>query len=94
MATYKLSLEAEDDLNVVWIFGLERFGEAQADKFYYDILSHCQNIADNPKQYPAVDEIRTGYRRCVFSNHSIFYREKDGFIEVTRIYGKQDPNKI
>ena len=94
MGSYKLAPEAEDDLNAIWLFGLERFGERQADKFYYELLDQCQAIADSPKQYPAADGIRAGYRRSVYCKHSIFYREQAGFVEVMRIYGKQDPEKV
>lgn len=94
MGSYKLSPEADNDLNVIWLFGLERFGEVQADKFYYELLAQCRAIADNPKHYPATDEIRAGYRRSVYQNHSIFYREISDFVEIMRIYGQQDPKNI
>lgn len=94
MGSYELSPEADNDLNKIWLFGLERFGVVQADKFYFELLAQCQLIADTPRQYPAVDEIRAGYRRSVFRKHSIFYREKTGFVEIMRIYGQQDPENI
>ena len=34
MATYKLSNEAKEDLIRIHQYGIEKFGEAQADKYF------------------------------------------------------------
>lgn len=47
-------------------------------------------MADNPELYPAVDDIRKGYRRSVYQSHSIFYRVEGENIIIVRILGQQD----
>ncbi|SDC54187.1 ParE toxin of type II toxin-antitoxin system, parDE [Algoriphagus faecimaris] len=48
MADYKLSHEAKNDLIRIYLFGVERFGMSQADK-YYNNLFHCfEMIAQRP----------------------------------------------
>ncbi len=38
MATYKLSVTAENDLYQIWLRGLHEYGEVQADKYYYKLM--------------------------------------------------------
>ena len=38
MGNYKLSAAAESDLKRIWFRGLDEFGEAQADAYYYRFL--------------------------------------------------------
>lgn len=91
MVSYKISLEAEQDLNLIWLFGLETFSQEQADNYYFELLTQFEAIAANPLHYPCVDYIRQGYRRSVYRSHSIYFRVKADFIEIMRIYGQQDP---
>ena len=42
MGNYKLSAAAESDLKRIWFRGLDEFGEAQADAYYYKLLD-CLN---------------------------------------------------
>ncbi len=90
MGIYSLAPEAEDDLNRIWLRGLRDFGEKQADKYYYDFIARFEQIADSPKLYPAVDELRQGYRRSVCGVDSIYYRIIPDGVEIMRILGQQD----
>ena len=93
MAFYKLTPETEEDLNVIWLRGLRDYGEAQADEYYYDFIQRFEQLAEQPYLYPAVDEIRQGYRRSVCGVDSIYYRIIDGGVEIMRVLGKQDIKK-
>ncbi len=44
--------------------------------------------------YPAVDHIRVGYRRSVCGAHSIYYRIEGEGVEIIRIIGRQDLNRV
>lgn len=65
MASYKLSPQAEDDLYLIWLYGLNNWGMEAADQYISNIFHSFDQIANSPLQYPLVDEIRPGYRRCV-----------------------------
>lgn len=93
MGIYNLAPEAEDDLNRLWLRGVRDFGEAQADKYYYDFIKRFEQIAESPRLYPAVDDVRQGYRRTVCGVDSIYYRIIDGDVEIMRILGQQDINE-
>jgi toxin ParE1/3/4 len=63
MANYKVSPEAENDLYLIWLYGLEHWGLNAADSYISDLFVRFQRIADNPRQFSDVEDIRTGYRR-------------------------------
>lgn len=90
MAYYKITPEANDDLDRIWFFGLERFGVVQADKYYYALISHFADLAAAPDLYPGVDHIRQGYRRSVCGSHSVYYRVRMEYVEIMRVIGKED----
>ena len=50
-ASYRLSAKAEEDLYRIWLYGLEHFGLAAADEYYYRFFEHFEQLALNPLQY-------------------------------------------
>ena len=90
MANYKVAPEAEEDLYRIWCYGLHRFGEAQADKYYRTLFKHFEIIAENPYLFPSADHIWQGYRRCVVGADSIYYRIDAHTVEIMAIMGRQD----
>lgn len=94
MASYKLSNQAKEDLIRIHQYGILTFGEEQADKYLADFFDQFEIIAQNPGRYQKVDFIRTDYRRCICGVDSIFYRVKDGIVEIMAIIGRQNLGKI
>ena len=94
MAQYKLSNEAKEDLIRIHHYGVEKFGETQADKYFESFFEYFEIIARQPFSFESVDSIKTGYRRCVCGSDSIFYRLNDGVVEIMAIIGRQDLNSI
>ncbi len=93
MVCYRLSDKACTDLYRLYEYGVRTFGLQQADKYYDGIIARFQELADNPRRYPAVDHIRKGYRRSVFGVHSIYYTILDDEILITRVLGREEPTK-
>lgn len=89
---YKLSKEAEYDLINIHHFGVFRFGEKQADKYYDAFFEQFEVIYENPYMFPEVNHLRKGYRRCVCGVDSIYYRINNNVIEVITIIGSQNIN--
>jgi toxin ParE1/3/4 len=90
MATYRLSENAREDLHRIYRRGLRAYGEAQADEYYNALFDRFEEIAEQPFLYPAVDDIREGYRRSVCGVDSIYYRIEGGTVEIMAIIGRQD----
>jgi len=90
MATYRLSENAREDLRRIYRRGLREYGEAQADEYYNALFERFEEIAEQPFLYPALDDIREGYRRSVCGVDSIYYRIEGGTVEIMAIIGRQD----
>ena len=93
MASYRLSDRALKDLDRLYEHGILSFGLSLADEFYDGLIARFQAIADQPSLYPAIDDIREGYRRSVCGAHSIYFRIDSEGVEILRILGREDPTK-
>ena len=94
MAEYRLSNEAKEDLIRIHQYGVEKFGMAQADKYYNSLFEYFDIIAQQPFSFESIDYIRNGYRRCPCGSDSIYYRINNGIVEIMAIVGRQDLMKI
>ncbi|WP_198675219.1 type II toxin-antitoxin system RelE/ParE family toxin [Pleomorphovibrio marinus] len=74
MAKYRLSNEAKDDLIRIHHYGAEKFGLAQADKYFDSFFNCFKVIAQRPYSFESVDYIKKGYRRCVCGSDSIYFK--------------------
>jgi toxin ParE1/3/4 len=90
MASYRISEDAKTDLGRIYRHGIHEYGEAEADRYFDAFFNRFEELAAQPCLYPAVDEIRPGYRRSVCGVHSIYYRVIDDVVESMRIPGRQD----
>ncbi|MBU2526420.1 MAG: type II toxin-antitoxin system RelE/ParE family toxin [Bacteroidetes bacterium] len=86
MAEYKLTNKAVEDLSKIWDYTFEVWSENQADKYYDDLISNCQEIAKKPdlgKIYEGISKQLLGMKA---NRHIIFYRTiNDNYVEITRI---------
>ena len=90
MFSYKLNIQAEEDLARIFEYGMGRFGLSQANK-YYDMLFDCfSKIASNPYLFPEAIRFRQGYRYCVCGVDTIFYKINVDAIEIMAIIGRQN----
>ena len=48
MESYKLSLNAKEDLRRIYTYGFVEFGELQADKYFEGFFQTFEKIASNP----------------------------------------------
>ncbi len=94
MANYKLSNVAKEDLIRIHHYGVDKFGMAQADKYFDSLFEYFDIIAQRPFSFESVNFIKTGYRRCVFGSDSIYFKVNNNIIEIMAIIGRQDLNNI
>lgn len=88
---YKISKEAEKDLEKIWLYTFETWSLRQAD-YYYDLLmDEIEYLAENPKFDQDFSHLRKGYFRSRVKSHFIFYRLnlKNNELEVIRILHQQ-----
>ena len=86
---YKLSLEAEEDLIRFFRYGLERFGESQATRYYIGLVENFNRIAENPYQFSSAEHVKRGYRYCAHKADTIYFRIAKE-VEIMAIVGRQN----
>jgi len=94
MAEYRLSNTAKEDLIRIHHYGAEKFGIAQADKYFDSFFDYFDIIAQQPFAFESVDYIKKGYRKCACGSDSIYYRINNDIIEIMAVIGRQDVNNI
>jgi toxin ParE1/3/4 len=77
MTKYRLSNTAKDDLIRIHQYGIVKFGENQADKYFNNFFEYFELIAQRPFSFEAVDYIKPGYRRCVCGSDTIYFKVND-----------------
>ena len=87
-------MQAEEDIRRLYRYGIQQFGQAQADKYFDGLFHRFDQLAETPALYRSVDEIRKGYRRSIYGMHSIYYRVEDDVVEIMRILGREDTSVL
>ena len=83
---YRISQQAIDDLNDIWIYTFHRWSQEQADRYYDLIIEEIEFISHNHTAGKSVDQLRKSYHVTVIKSHLIFYRVLDNeIIEIIRI---------
>ena len=70
--------------------GFDTYGEEKADLYYAALFDRFDELVEQPLLYPAVEEVRVGYRRSVCGTDSIYYRIEGETVEIMAIIGQQD----
>ena len=80
-----LSPAAQADIEGIWDFTAERWGEDQAVRYLQGIRDACQQLAAGTHNSRPV-HLRSGYHRCLTGSHVLYFRiADDGQIVVVRI---------
>jgi len=92
MPKFMLSQMAVNDLTQIWNYTFDVWSESQADKYYFDLLKDCQNLALNQllgKNYNEIKDFLLGYPS---GQHLIFYRvpDKDKIKIIRILHAKMD----
>ena len=90
MYNYFLTREAKEDLWRIYEFGVYKFGEAQAVKYFNMMHDSFDKIASNPFMFPETIKNKNTYRFCVCGVDTIYYKINEGKIEIVAIIGRQN----
>lgn len=84
---YKISLEAEKDLEKIWLYTFETWSLELADHYFSLIMNEIEYLAQNPKSGINFNKIRKGYFQSQIKSHLIFYKLnfKTNELEIIRI---------
>lgn len=84
---YRLSAQAADDIENIWLYTFNNWSKEQADRYVNLILDEIEYLAINPSSGKDFDYIRKNYRYSKVKSHLIFYRTKESqnYIEISRV---------
>ena len=83
----RISNEAQNDLEDIWLYTFETWSAEQADRYYNLILDEVEYLAKNPASGKDYSHVRNGYLRSKVKSHFIFYKinKKESLVEIIRI---------
>lgn len=84
---YKISKEALNDLERIWLNTIENWSVEQADRYFSLIFNEIEFLTKRPDSGKDFNHIRKGYYRSKVKSHFIFYRinKMEETLEVIRI---------
>ena len=84
---FKISQEANWDLENIWLYTYDKWSLEQADRYLNLLLDEIEYLAENPTNGKHYSQIRKGYFRSRIKSHFIFYKinHKKEQIEVIRV---------
>ena len=85
MKFYELSLDADKDLEDIYIYTIQTFGEQQAIIYLETIEAVLSEICTNPEIGRVRTEVRAELRSISCLSHIIFYRILTDRIRVLRV---------
>ena len=84
---YKISVEAKNDIEKIWLYTFENWSLKQADRYFDLIMDEVEYIAENPSSGKDYSDVRKGYLRSRVKSHFIFYKvnKKQNEVEIIRV---------
>lgn len=85
MRRLRVSRAARRDLIEIAEFTLDKWGEAQCERYLAQLDTRMRSLVRRPTQGRPCDEIRQGYWRCVEGRHVIFFTFTAQTLDVIRV---------
>ncbi len=85
MAEFRLTPAAVNDLEAIWIYSSNEWGQNQANTYIDELVRALTDLAENPGLAPACNHIRSGYRRLLVGRHHVYFKPCHHGIDVIRI---------
>jgi toxin ParE1/3/4 len=75
---HKISVEADDDLENIWLYTFETWSPKQAGRYINLIFDEIEYLSNHPKSGKDFSHLRDKYRCSKVKSHLIFYRQISG----------------
>lgn len=87
--TYWFSSKAEQDINSIWLYTVDRWSMEQADRYHHILIAGVQHLTENPELGRIYSNRDGTFKFFQIMSHLIFYRETSSTeIEIVRILHK------
>jgi len=86
MAQYRITRQAQDDLQNIWDYTVKTWSINQAEIYIDGLLLCFDAIADGTIQGKSVNYLRFGYKKTNYRRHIVFFRVGHDMIhEIIRV---------
>ena len=93
MKSFVLSPAAEIDLDEIWDYSIENWGERQAERYIRMIQDTIVGLTDGTQLSHSADLVRANYRKVLVGSHVLFFKEDQQVVDVIRIlHQRMDPS--
>lgn len=80
-----LTRKALADLEGIWTYGEEQWGEVQAEAYAAALNAAMRTVAENPLPAVACERVRPGFRRLRCRSHVIYFTMQGEDVRVIRV---------
>ena len=95
MNYFILSQETQKDIEAIYSYGSQIFGENKALNYLIELRSYFQLLSDNPHLGKERNEIKEGLYSFPYESHIIFYRILKTHLRIVRVlHGSRDLRKF
>lgn len=85
MASYYLSEAAADDLDNIWIYGLNQWDLQQADSYHQKLMELLTFLAEHPDIGLNRNELGEFYQSYPIGSHIVFFQAYKENIKIIRV---------
>ena len=85
MGSYKLTVQADHDIEDIWEYSNSKWGDNQAIKYLSQLEESLIALADNPDIGKRRYELSGSPMSYHYGRHIIFYRKAEIGIEIIRV---------
>ena len=91
MSDWILSSDAEEDLQDIFLYTAQTWGERQARDYLIELFDLFANLALHPQMGRARGELGEGIRSFPHRSHIVFFLEYEGVTAISRVlHGSRD----
>lgn len=85
--SYKISVQASEDIEAIWLYTFENWSTEQADRYINLIFDEIEYLTQNPTSGKDYNQVRKNYHCVKVKSHLIFYliKEDQNAIEIIRV---------
>lgn len=76
---------AETDLENIWLYSFEKWGEERGDRYHDELFKGMNRLIDHPMSGQSREQVRQGYRSIQINRHVVYYRLDGEIIDIVRV---------
>ncbi|MBX3573964.1 MAG: type II toxin-antitoxin system RelE/ParE family toxin [Mesorhizobium sp.] len=92
--TLRISAQAQRDLEEIWAYSVENWGEDQAVQYVAQVRAALELLRTNPGLARPAEDVRPGLRKFTVGSHVLYVRLGDRFLRLVRVlHGRMDAGR-